>query len=140
MESRLHGASIEVDAPYLAEMVRNDMQDKYGDAVYTAGYRVYTTIDSRLQARGHRGAAYRTAGIRQAPRLSGRDAPKSICPRSRRLPQFDAQLDEFPVIGGLRPAIVEKVEAKSAKIYVKDLGWVTPALGEAVLGAARTAG
>src|SRR6202012_3049461 len=24
MESRLHGASIEVDAPYLAEMVRND--------------------------------------------------------------------------------------------------------------------
>ena len=50
MESRLHGASIEVDAPYVAEMVRNDMQSKYGDAVYTAGYKVFTTIDSRLQA------------------------------------------------------------------------------------------
>ena len=50
MESRLHGASIEVDAPYVAEMVRNDMQAKYGDDVYTAGYKVFTTIDSRLQA------------------------------------------------------------------------------------------
>ena len=37
---------------------------------------------------------------------------------------LDGQLEEFPVIGGLRPAIVEKVEAKSAQIYVKDLGEV----------------
>src|SRR5450631_768120 len=50
MESRLHGASIEVDAPYLAEMVRNDMQARYGDKTYTAGYRVFTTIDTRLEA------------------------------------------------------------------------------------------
>ena len=49
MVSRLHGPTIEVDAPYVAEMVRNDMLAKYGDNVYTAGYRVYTTIDSRLE-------------------------------------------------------------------------------------------
>jgi len=39
MESRLHLPTIEVDAPYVAEMVRNDMQAKYGDKVYTAGYK-----------------------------------------------------------------------------------------------------
>jgi penicillin-binding protein 1A len=50
MESRLHGSSVEAEAPYMAEMVRNEMQAKYGDGVYTAGYKVYTTIDSRLQA------------------------------------------------------------------------------------------
>src|SRR5271154_6000592 len=33
MESRLHGPSIEVDAPYVAEMVRSEMQAKYGDDV-----------------------------------------------------------------------------------------------------------
>ncbi len=49
MESRLHGPSIEVDAPYVAEMVRNELQAKYGDSIYTAGYRVFTTIDSRLE-------------------------------------------------------------------------------------------
>src|SRR6204780_4197045 len=52
MESRLHGSSIEADAPYVAEMVRNDMQAKYGDSIYTAGYQVFTTIDSRLEAAG----------------------------------------------------------------------------------------
>src|ERR1700691_2552248 len=33
MESRLHGSSVEAEAPYVAEMVRNDMQAKYGDGV-----------------------------------------------------------------------------------------------------------
>jgi membrane carboxypeptidase/penicillin-binding protein len=72
MESRLHGPSIEVDAPYVAEMVRNEMQAKYGDAVYTAGYKVFTTIDSRLQAAAT--VALRTGllGIRPAPRLARR--------------------------------------------------------------------
>ena len=51
--------------------------------------------------------------------------PRSICPSFTTPKDLDAQLEEFPVIGGLKPAIVEKVEAKSAKIYVKDLGEVT---------------
>ncbi len=38
---------------------------------------------------------------------------------------LDGQLEEFPIVGGLRPAIVQKVEAKSARIYVKDLGEIT---------------
>jgi len=124
MESRLHGASIEVDAPYLAEMVRNDMQNKYGDAVYTAGYKVYTTLDSRLQAAGT--VALRTGLIEYDMRHGYRGASAKVDLSKIVTPaQFDAQLEEFPVIGGLKPAIVEQVEAKSAKIYVKDLGTVT---------------
>jgi penicillin-binding protein 1A len=123
MESRLHGASIEVDAPYLAEMVRNDMQNKYGDAVYTAGYKVYTTLDSRLQAAGT--VALRTGLMEYDMRHGYRGASAKVDMSKIATPaQFEAQLEEFPVIGGLKPAIVEKVEAKSAKIYVKDLGTV----------------
>jgi penicillin-binding protein 1A len=124
MESRLHGASIEVDAPYLAEMVRNDMQNKYGDAVYTAGYKVYTTLDSRLQAAGT--VALRTNLIEYDMNHGYRGASAKVDLSKIVTPaQFDAQLEEFPIIGGLKPAIVEQVEAKSAKIYVKDLGVVT---------------
>jgi penicillin-binding protein 1A len=124
MESRLHGASIEVDAPYLAEMVRNDMQNKYGDAVYTAGYRVYTTLDSRLQAAGT--VALRTGLLEYDMRHGYRGASAKVDLSTISTPaQFDAQLEEFPIIGGLKPAIVQQVEAKSAKIYVKDLGVVT---------------
>jgi penicillin-binding protein 1A len=46
----LYGAKIELNAPYVAEMVRAEMVRRYGLAAYTAGLKVTTTIDSRLQA------------------------------------------------------------------------------------------
>ena len=123
MESRLHGASIEVDAPYVAEMVRNDMQSKYGDDVYTAGYKVFTTIDSRLQAAAT--VALRTGLMEYDRRHGYRGASAKVdLTKNTTAAELDGQLEEFPVIGGLKPAIVEKVEARSAKIYVKDLGLV----------------
>jgi penicillin-binding protein 1A len=123
MESRLHGASIEVDAPYVAEMVRNDMQSKFGDVVYTAGYKVFTTIDSRLQAAAT--VALRTGLMEYDRRHGYRGATAKVdISKVTTAAGLDAQLEEFPIIGGLKPAIVQKVEAKSAKIYVKDLGVV----------------
>ncbi len=49
MESKLHGAAVELSAPYVAEMVRSEMLKRYGDDTYSAGYRVMTSLDSRLQ-------------------------------------------------------------------------------------------
>lgn len=34
---------------YVAEMVRQMLYDKYGDKIYTDGYKVYTTIDSKME-------------------------------------------------------------------------------------------
>ena len=50
MESRLHGPKVDLQAPYVAEMVRREMIERYGPSAYTKGYKVITTIDSRLQA------------------------------------------------------------------------------------------
>ena len=49
LESHLHGAAVELNAPYVAEMVRSQMLDRYGEDTYTAGYQVVTSLDSRLQ-------------------------------------------------------------------------------------------
>ena len=49
MESRLYGAAVELNAPYIAEMVRSEMLKRYGTDTYTAGYQVVTSLDSRLQ-------------------------------------------------------------------------------------------
>jgi penicillin-binding protein 1A len=49
MVSTLYGAAIELNAPYVAEMVRRDMLNRFGGEAYTAGYQVVTTLDSRLQ-------------------------------------------------------------------------------------------
>ncbi len=124
MESRLHGPTIEVDAPYVGEMVRNEMQAKYGDSIYTAGFRVYTTIDSRLENAAT--VALRT-GLLEYDRHHGwRGATAKVdLTKVSSSANMEAELEEFPVIGGLRPAIVESVEAKSATVYVKNLGLVT---------------
>jgi len=49
MESFLYGAAVELNAPYVAEMVRSEMLKRYGEDTYSAGYQVVTTLDSRLQ-------------------------------------------------------------------------------------------
>lgn len=49
MVSRLHGAAVQLHADYVAEMVRREMLERYGEDSYTDGYQVVTTLDSRLQ-------------------------------------------------------------------------------------------
>ena len=123
MESHLHGPSVEVDAPYVAEMVRSEMQAKYGDGIYTAGYKVFTTIDSRLESAAT--IALRT-GLLEYDRRHGYRGPvaKIELTNGSNPVDWSAELEEYPLIGGLRPAVVESVEARSARIYVKDLGVV----------------
>lgn len=53
VESKLHGTANELTAPYVAEMVRREMLSRYGEATYSAGYRVITTLDSHLQTAGN---------------------------------------------------------------------------------------
>jgi len=124
VESRRHGLLIEADAPDIAEMVRADMLAKYGDSAYTAGYKVYTTIDSRLER--FAAIALRTGLLQYDRRHGWRGATaKVVLDNNPRAGFWDTELDQFPVIGGLRPAIVQRVDAKSAQVYVKSLGEVT---------------
>src|SRR5690554_634174 len=44
-----HQVAIDINAPYIAEMARREVLSIYGDAAYTDGLKVYTSIDSRLQ-------------------------------------------------------------------------------------------
>lgn len=48
--SRLHGAQITASAPYIAEMVRQEMINRYGEeTAYSAGLQVFTTVNSKQQ-------------------------------------------------------------------------------------------
>jgi penicillin-binding protein 1A len=124
VESRRHGLLIEADAPDIAEMVRADMLAKYGDNAYTAGYKVYTTVDARLERFAT--IALRTGLLQYDRRHGWRGATAKVeVGKNPRADIWDSELDQFPVIGGLRPAIVQRVDAKSAQVYVKSLGEVT---------------
>ncbi|MDR5617413.1 peptidoglycan glycosyltransferase/peptidoglycan DD-transpeptidase MrcA [Arsenophonus sp.] len=44
-----HAPKISFSAPYLAEMVRQELYNRYGEDAYTNGYKVYTTIIGKDQ-------------------------------------------------------------------------------------------
>ncbi|WP_411021229.1 hypothetical protein, partial [Salmonella sp. ZJJH19_0069] len=50
------GAEIEVSAPYVAEVARAWMVERYGEEAYTSGMKVYTTVDSKLQRAANQAA------------------------------------------------------------------------------------
>lgn len=48
--TKLHGAEVTMDAPYLAEMVRAEMVNRYGEEMaYTSGFKVYITANAKQQ-------------------------------------------------------------------------------------------
>jgi penicillin-binding protein 1A len=121
VESRMHGAAIELNAPYVAEMVRREMLSRYGEATYTDGYQVVTTLDSRMQ----RAADYSLRnGLLEYTRRRGYRGPLN------QLSQFgltadvlEAPFDEWPVEirqtleqyapGGLTVGVVIEVDEVS---------------------------
>ena len=49
VSASLHSPSIDLEAPYVAEMVRKHMVEEYSDSAYSAGYKVTTTVRDTLQ-------------------------------------------------------------------------------------------
>ena len=49
IETVYHGKTLELDAPYIAEMVRQELVDRFGEEIYDRGYEIVTTIDSTMQ-------------------------------------------------------------------------------------------
>lgn len=53
LESKLYGTANDLSAPYVAEMVRQEMFSRYGQSAYSNGYKVMTTLDSHVQEAGN---------------------------------------------------------------------------------------
>ena len=49
IDANYHAPEIAFSAPYLSEMVRQEMVNRYGEKAYEDGYRVYTTITRKVQ-------------------------------------------------------------------------------------------
>jgi penicillin-binding protein 1A len=125
--SKLHGTATELSAPYVAEMVRREMLERFGEDTYSAGYKVVTTLDSTMQ----RGANYALRnGLLEFSRRRGYQGPVAhveIAPEVLSTPYDDwpeeAQLalDGYGSPGGLLIAMVVSLnDDNSAGIVLHD--------------------
>ncbi|PTP63274.1 penicillin-sensitive transpeptidase [Vibrio splendidus] len=121
--SKYHGAEIELSAPYVAEVARAWMVERYGEAAYTSGMKVYTTVDSKLQKAANQAAIKNLLGYDE--RHGYRGAEKVLWQTAQSAwdqEQIVKHLKSQPTYGDLVPAVVTAVDSKSAQIWVKNQG------------------
>jgi len=121
VKARAHRALADVEAPYIAEMVRLEILKRFGPAAQDAGYKVYTTIDGRLQKAANR--ALRMGLVDYTRRHGWRGATNKVELTGTENPDgLDLLLDEYGSVGLLYPAIVVSVGEKQAQVYIKGKG------------------
>jgi penicillin-binding protein 1A len=122
MQARAHAPLFDVEAPYIAEMARLQVRQQFGVAAESAGYKVYTTIDGRLQGAANRAVRI---GLIEYDRRHGYRGPAghvNLAPEGRP-DQLDSQVDEYSTVGILSPAVVVSVAEKAVRVYVKGRGF-----------------
>ena len=93
----------------------------FGPAAQDAGYKVYTTIDGRLQKAANR--ALRIGLIDYSRRQGWLGATNSAeLTGNENTDALETLLDEYGSVGMLQPAIVISVAEKQARVYVKGRG------------------
>lgn len=117
--SYAHEPPIEVEAPYVAELVRRDALDRLGNDALTDGYNIYTTIDARDQDAANQALrddliAYDQRHGYRGP-LAHVDLPAHPLP-----PDLDKLLESYQAVVGLIPGIVVESSDKSADVYLQD--------------------
>ena len=123
----LHSPSVDLEAPYVAEMVRQELQELYGDDSTTMGFRVYTTIRDKNQVAANH--ALRSAVLEYDSRHGYRGAESHIELTDETLSEEHKKLLEtYPVIANLYPALVTSVHDQSITVYLTgigliDIGW-----------------
>ena len=114
--ARNHGANPEMEAPYVAEMARLEMLERFGTDAYIDGYHVYTSVDSRLQTLSNQSLR---AGLMTYDQRHGYRGPEARHPDATP-EQLVELLASQRSMGGLRPAIVSEVGADSVSILLRN--------------------
>jgi penicillin-binding protein 1A len=124
VRAKVHSPVYEIEAPYVAEMVRLEVIKRFGAAAQNEGYKVYTTLDTRLQAAANR--ALRLGLVEYDRRHGWRGAQSQVTLDGKEdAAALAGLIEEFPGVGLLEPAVVLSVADNSARIYVKGKGFST---------------
>ncbi len=143
--ARRHGTVVEVNAPWVAEMVRREMEARFGPDAYVDGYRVYTTLDGERQNQATRALR---AGLEAYDRRHGWRGGVARVADFEELDDREraARLDEYPRAGRQVPGLIVEVGELDAWAVLRDgrrvnvpwesMTWARPYLDENTRGPA----
>ncbi|MDA1073567.1 MAG: PBP1A family penicillin-binding protein [Proteobacteria bacterium] len=145
--ARLHARDLDIAAPFPAEWVRSELINRYRD-LYSGGYEVHTTIDSKQQAAATRAVR---AGLLRYDNLHGWRGVEGHVDEAQILEQnndldltdpftlrrvYLNELAAYDPVGGLLPVIVTAVDELKATVItgqdemidiaLEDMRWARP--------------
>ncbi|MGO2418753.1 MAG: penicillin-binding protein 1A [Vibrio casei] len=123
IDGEYHGAVIEVNAPYIAELARSWAVKRYGEEAYSSGMQIYTTVKSTLQEAANEAAI---GNLLAYDERHGYRGPEAIAwkPNDTAFTkeQMDSYLKKQPSFGLIRSALVTGIAKQSATVYIKNRG------------------
>ena len=143
----LHSPSIDLEAPYVAEMVRKHLVEEYGDSAYSAGYVVTTTIRDSLQVAANRALNRALLQYDERHGYRGPEQHYDLTPGMTG-DSWDQLLAAHSAVAGLLPALIIDERGFAASAWVQgigrieldwnSLGWARRYINENVRGPAPT--
>ena len=127
INAREYAPRSDIEAPFVAEIVRQEVVARFGEGAINSGYRAITTIDGRLQTAANR--ALRLGLIDYDRRHGYRGPVRRVKLDAGTEPaQLETLLSDVPPIGNLRPALVVSVAPAAARVYLRgggfaQIGW-----------------
>ena len=112
--AELHGNRPEISAPYIAEMARREVLNKYGRVAYTDGFRVFVTVNSNHQLAASE--ALKNGLIAYDRRHGFRGPEATIAPEDiESRDQIYSQLRSIKELPNLIPALITNLNETSAQ-------------------------
>jgi penicillin-binding protein 1A len=118
-----HQAPLDVDAPFVAEMARDYIHNKYGDRAYESGFQIYTTITGKNQEAATEALREGLIGYDQRQGFRGAVGhiePENVADNKA----LEQALKEFPRSSPIEPALVIAADSDVIQVYTSALGQV----------------
>ncbi len=112
----------DVEAPYTAELARQDLINRFGPAAVNSGYKVFTTLDGRLQTAANRAVRL---GLIEYDRRHGYRGPiahVNLPAGSLGPAKLDALIGANSSVAMLQVAMVTRVDAQAVQVYIRGQG------------------
>lgn len=144
LDASPHEPAIEVDAPYLAEMVRLQVLDRLGNDALTEGYVVKTTVNSMRQQAAVDSVR---AGLVEYDHRHGWRGPEAHQELAAEAgtDELERALAGYTDISGMQPGIVTQVSPTEASVYLANrdevkldlasVEWARPRIDDTRVGA-----
>lgn len=116
-----HAPLVDVQADYVAEMVRQFVEEMFGAGAVNGGYKVWTTLDGRLQMAANNALR---KGLMEYDKRHGYRGKlgKVQLPAGASARDLDALLQKFDSVGILQVAVVTKLADKNAEVRIRGVG------------------